>query len=86
MGALKLNLPSSPSIQVFKRTRQRKLLYAGLSLVFIIVLWGTLLLSSGERYAGLQGLRSADGLSLATITNETLGVSSHPRPYSISEF
>ncbi|OJJ69854.1 hypothetical protein ASPBRDRAFT_129902 [Aspergillus brasiliensis CBS 101740] len=73
MGALKLNLPNSPSVQVFRRNRQRKLLYAGLSLVFLLVLWGTLLISSGEQYVGLQRLRSSDGLSLEAIKNETLG-------------
>ncbi|GKZ32212.1 hypothetical protein AbraIFM66950_001422 [Aspergillus brasiliensis] len=73
MGVLKLNLPSSPSVQVFKRNRQRKLLYAGLSFLFLLVLWGTLLISSGARYTGFQGLGSSGGLSLETIKNETLG-------------
>ncbi|GKZ55937.1 hypothetical protein AnigIFM49718_001106 [Aspergillus niger] len=73
MGTLKLTLPSSPSVQVFRRNRQRKLLYAGLSLIFLLVLWGTLLISYDGRYAGVQRLGSSDRLNLDTIKNETLG-------------
>ncbi|PYI09564.1 hypothetical protein BO78DRAFT_308143 [Aspergillus sclerotiicarbonarius CBS 121057] len=74
MGALRLNIPSSSPALTFVRNRQRKFLYAGLSSILLLVLWGTLLLVFDAPYGTLgQGIGSSDGASLEAVRNQTLG-------------
>ncbi|RAK95643.1 uncharacterized protein BO80DRAFT_506031 [Aspergillus ibericus CBS 121593] len=73
MGTLRLTIPSPSPALTFVRNRQRKFLYAGLSSILLLVLWGTLLIVFDAPYGGLgQGIGS-DGVSLEAVRNQTLG-------------
>ena len=80
MGALRLDIPSTSPALTFVRTQQRKFLHASLASILVLVIWGTLLIISDAPYGGLrQGIGSSDGIGLATIQNQTLGVSLYPQ-------